>query len=248
MEDNNICAVILCAGKGSRLAPVTNEIPKSLIEVKSIPLIEYKLESLVGLVNRVIIVIGYLGDKIKEKYGNKFKDLNLIYVKQKELLGTGHAILSTKNYLTKDSINNNYQNNSKFSKFIVLNGDDIYSKEDIENLLQYDLAILSLEVQNPQKFGVLTIDENNHLIEINEKPQNPKSNLINIGCYVLDTSIFDYELKLSLRGEYEIVDYLNYLISIKKQIKVIKVKNYWIPVNNFEELEYANNYDFQENN
>ncbi len=226
-----IKAILLCAGVGSRLAPLTDNLPKALVEVKSKPLIEYKLDILKNKVSEVIIVIGYLGEKIKQKYGDKYGGLKLFYVEQKELLGTGNALICAKKYLDQND------------KFIVLNGDDIYFKQDIEKLLNLDFGVLGFEVENPQNFGVLILDEKSNLIDIVEKPKQFISNIANIGCYAFNYSIFEHELKLSSRGEYEIVDYLKYLIEKGEKIKVEKVKN-WLPVNNFKELEIANNYKF----
>ncbi len=222
-------AIILCAGIGNRLKPLTDNIPKSLVEVNGKTLLEYKLEILNDLVDEVIIVIGYQGDKIKKKFGHKYNNLSIKYCEQKELLGTGHAILQAKNLINSD-------------KFIVLNGDDIYERNDIKNLLKNDFAILSIEVSNPHFFGVLKLYENLYLKEIIEKPKNPPSNLINVGCYVFNSSIFDFELKKSKRGEYEIIDYLTELVNIGKKIKVEKINGVWLPINDFNQLEIAKKY------
>ena len=96
--ETKIKAILLCAGVGSRLAPLTDNLPKALVEVKSKPLIEYKLEILKTRVSEVIIIIGYLGEKIKEKYGDNYTGLKLRYVEQKELLGTGNALICAKDY------------------------------------------------------------------------------------------------------------------------------------------------------
>ena len=103
--------------------------------------------------------------------------------------------------------------------------------------------MLGFEVEAPQNFGVLILDDNSNLIDIVEKPKQFISNMANIGCYVFNYSVFEHELKLSSRGEYEIVDYLKYLIEKGEKIKV-ETATAWLPVNNFKELEIANNYKF----
>lgn len=222
----NKSAVILCAGKGSRLSPITNEIPKVLVEVRGKSLLDYKFESLEGLVDEVVLVVGYKKELIENRYGDTFCDLPIKYVHQRELLGSGHALMQARKHLN--------------GKFLVLNGDDIYSRQDIESLLRFEYGILAQEVDKPQNFGVLKVDDKGNLQKIIEKPVNPPSNLVNIGCYLLDTQIFDFELKKSSRGEFELVDYLDYLISVGKNIKVQSTKDKWYPVNNFEELEIVN--------
>ena len=217
-------AIILCAGRGTRLAPLTDKIPKVLIEVNNKTLLEYKLENLQNIVEEVILIVGNKKEKIIEKIGNQYGNLKIKYCEQKEPLGSGHALLQAKD-LIKD-------------EFIVLSGDDFYSKKDLENFAKEKFAIIGIEVEKPQTFGILEIDKENNLIKIEEKPQNPKSNLASIGVYAFNTSIFEKILEKSHRGEYEIIDYLNHLIEKGKKIKVLKT-NSWMPINNFEELEKA---------
>jgi len=216
--------VILCAGKGTRLAPLTDGIPKSLVDVNGKSILEHKLSLLDGLVGEVILVVGHLGEKIKEKIKDNYGGLKIKYVEQKEILGSGHAVLQTKELLK--------------GEFIVLNGDDFYSKEDLKNLLNEKFAISGFELEDPRNFGVLELDSEGNLVEVEEKPENPKSNLVNIGAYAFDVSIFEKELEKSPRGDYEIIDYLNYLVDKGEKIKVLKTIS-WLPVNNLKELEIA---------
>lgn len=214
-------AVILCGGKGKRLAPLTDNIPKVLVKVEGKSLLDYKLEILEGLVDEIIIVIGYKGDKIKDKIGNKYKNLKITYVIQKEPLGTGHALECAKEHL-KD-------------RFLVMNGDDIYSKDDIKKLIEYERAILAKKVEEPSSYGVMITDENNYLKKIIEKPQNFVSDLANTGCYVFDSSIFKNSLESSERGELEIMDFFKN----EKDIKVVEANGVWIAINDHYQLENA---------
>jgi NDP-sugar pyrophosphorylase family protein len=216
--------VILCGGRGIRLAPLTNNIPKVLVEINGKSLLEMKLDVLNDFVEEVILVVGYKGEKIVEKIGNSYKNLKIRYCWQKERLGTGHAIMQAEPLL-KD-------------EFLVLNGDDYYSKEDLIKLLDVKYGMFGHEVSNPSAFGILEIDSEGNLVKIDEKPQFPKSNLANIGAFAVDTSIFQKKLEKSHRGEYEYIDYINYLVSRGEPVKVLKAK-LWLPINNFEELEIA---------
>jgi len=216
--------VILCAGKGSRLSPLTDEVPKVLVDVNGRSILEHKLEMLEGFVDEIILIIGYRGEKIKEKIGNSYGKLKIKYCNQEVPLGSGHAILQARDLL--------------IDEFIVLNGDDFYSLDDLKKLSSEKFAILGLNIENPRNFGVLELDLNDNLKRIEEKPENPRSNWINIGAYAFDVSIFDKELEKSAKGEYEIVDYLNYLVEQEKNVRVLKT-SFWVPINNFEELEIA---------
>ncbi len=208
-----IAAVILAAGKSTRTYPLTLTKPKSLLKVLDKTILEHNLEQLDGLVKDVIIVVGYLGDKIKQKLGNKFGNLSIKYVEQKDQNGTGGAVLACKGFL-KD-------------RFLVLNGDDFYSKKDIEKCLKNKYCVLVKEVETPQNFGIVQLN-GKKIVGLEEKPERPKSNLANTGLYVFDKEIFEHSLQKTKRGEYEITDYIKYLIE-KKEIIAEKVSEYWIP-------------------
>jgi phosphoglucosamine mutase len=218
-------AVLLCAGKGKRLLPLTEEIPKPLVEVQGKSLIEHNLENLQGLVEEVILIIGYKGEKIKEKFGNSYGNLTIKYAVQEEMLGTGHALLQAKEFLRGD--------------FLLLNGDDLYAREDLEEILHHPQSILSYVVEEPSAFGVLKIDEEGNLLEMIEKPKEFISNLINIGCYHLGLSIFDVEVRKSERGEIEMPDFIDQRIEKGDCFQIFPASGYWIPVNNHEQLSQA---------
>lgn len=220
--DNKVQVVILCGGRGTRLAPLTDELPKVLVDVCGLSILEHKLEILDDIASEIILIVGYLGDMIREKIGDSYKGVPVKYVEQKEQLGTGHAILCAKEYLD--------------SRFMVLNGDDIYEKEDLLKLCEHEFAILAKEVENPKSFGVLELDHDGCLSNLIEKPDEPPSNLANMGVYVFTPDIFEYELPLSKRGEYEITDYVNFLLSKGEKINVVPT-NFWIPIGNVDQLE-----------
>lgn len=219
-------AVILAAGKGTRLQPLTNELPKGLIKVQNKPILEYVFDSLLSLnIEEIIVIIGYKGKLIQEYFSSNYKQIPIRYIIQEEQLGTGHALNLAKNYVTKE--------------FLVLNGDDIYSSKDLVNLSNNSFAILSQKVDQPESFGVI-IQEHNILKNIVEKPRKFISNKINVGAYKLTTQIFNHTLEKSQRGEYEIIDYLNYIIqNSEEDIKVVDLEEYWIPINTLEQLKIA---------
>lgn len=221
---NKVQVIILCGGKGTRFLPLTENIPKVLVEICDRTVLEHKLDALVDIASEIILVVGYLKEKIIESIGDNYNGVPIRYVEQKEQLGTGHAMNCCKEFL-------NY-------KFMVLNGDDIYSKSDLETLADCEFGIIGMEVINPSSFGVLEIDREDNLVRLIEKPESPPSNLVNVGAYMFTTDIFTFELKLSSRGEYEITDYLNFLIKNGGSIKVIPT-NFWLPVGNPDELNTA---------
>lgn len=209
-----IQAVILAAGKSTRTYPLTITKPKPLLKILDKTIIEHNLEALNGLVNEVIIVVGYKKEMIKKTIGNNYKNIKIKYIEQKQQLGTGHAVKIVEKYI-KD-------------RFILFGGDDLFSKEDISQCIKHNLCILAQKVDQPKKFGILEL-KGNSLKKIIEKPSNPKNNLANTGLYVLNKQIFNATPGKSKRNEIEFTDFVNELAK-KEKIIVEKVKDYWLPI------------------
>jgi bifunctional UDP-N-acetylglucosamine pyrophosphorylase/glucosamine-1-phosphate N-acetyltransferase len=209
-------AVILAAGKSTRTYPLTLTKPKPLLKVANKTIIEHNLKQIEGFVDEVIIVIGYKSEMVKRFLGNKFGKVKIKYVIQNEALGNADALK-----LASKKIK---------GKFILMFGDDLYSKKDIELLLKYDNAMLAKKVSNPECFGVLKTNRG-IFCKVAEKPKRFISNLVNIGCFVFSKEIFNVldKIKLSKRGEYELTDAYN-LFAKKKKIKVVQARDYWLPL------------------
>ena len=207
-------AVILAAGKSTRTYPLTLERPKPLLKVAGKTILEHNLEELFGLVEDVIIITGFRHEMIEEYLGESYKGMKIRYVEQKEQLGTGHALMQAKEFLK--------------GRFLVLMGDDLFSRKDIESCLAHKYCVLAKEVENPENFGIF-IAENGILKDVVEKPKKFFSNLANTACYVLDEKIFNSEIEKSERGEYELTDLLRNLCR-REEIFVEKVADYWLPV------------------
>jgi len=208
-------AIILAAGKGTRLIPLTETKPKPMLRIANKPILEYNLEALHRLVDEVFIIVGYKKEKIMEYFGNSYKGIKITYIIQKEICGTGNAVLQAESFVK--------------GSFLVMNGDDIYSREDIKPCLTYKYSILAKEVSDPERFGVLKIKED-HLDEIIEKPKQFVSNLANTALYKVDDSVFSLlkKIKKSKRKEYEFVDAVSELAKKEKIVCVI-AKN-WLPI------------------
>lgn len=210
-------AVILAAGKSTRSYPFTLTRPKALLRILDKTLLEHTFDQLKGIVDEIIIVVGYMKEKIIEKFGKEYNGMKLTFVEQKEQNGTGGALLCAKDFLK--------------GKFIVLNGDDIYSAKDIKECVKHDYSIMGMEIDDPEKWGIIEVKDEK-VIGFEEKPsaEDAKSNIGNAGLYVLDEEIFKYELPKTERGEYEIVDYIKHLIKDGKEVKCHTVSDYWLPV------------------
>ncbi|UCE05924.1 MAG: NTP transferase domain-containing protein [bacterium] len=208
-------AVILVAGKSTRTYPLTLTRPKPLLPIGDKTIIEYLLEQLEGLVDEVILIVGYRKEMIQQHLGMKWKHLKIIYCEQTPQKGTGHAVLQAEPFV-KD-------------RFIVMNGDDIYDRIDIEQLLNYKYAALVRYEEDPSLFGVYHVDEQNRVLNLIEKPKEFVGNLTNVGCYIVDRTIFDIirNTPLSERGEIEITSSVLSLAK-KEDFYVHPIKGFWL--------------------
>ncbi len=205
--------VILAAGEGKRMHPLTFTRPKVMLPLGNKPLLEWNLYNAkkAGL-RDFIIIVGYKSNMVREYFKDgKEWGVNITYLNQGKPLGTAHALGLLRNFV---------------DDFLVLNGDTIFGKKDIQQVLQYKWAMGIFEVDNPSSYGVVELRKEK-VVQIYEKMEHPPSNCINAGIYRLNKDIFGYIKKtpLSPRGEYEITDTLN-LFAQKHSLGAIKLEEW----------------------
>ncbi|MFW9782682.1 MAG: sugar phosphate nucleotidyltransferase [Candidatus Heimdallarchaeota archaeon] len=215
-------AIILAAGLGKRMKPHTDIYQKSMIEVHGKPLLEYIIEGLIfaGLTN-IVIVVGYLKEQVIDYFqGGKKWNVSIEYVEQKELNGTGGALLICEKYVEEN-------------QFFLTWGDVLLSytvyKEVINTFLKEspNFILVTNYTNDPFK-GAAVYCENNYCSSIVEKPPKGKSKsyLNNAGVFIFSTEIFAIlkQLKPSIRGEIELTDAINYGINKRKwKVRVVKM-------------------------
>jgi UDP-N-acetylglucosamine diphosphorylase / glucose-1-phosphate thymidylyltransferase / UDP-N-acetylgalactosamine diphosphorylase / glucosamine-1-phosphate N-acetyltransferase / galactosamine-1-phosphate N-acetyltransferase len=212
-------AVILAAGKGSRIYPFSLQKPKPLIEVANKPVLVHNLDQLLGIVDEVILVVGYKKDQIMEYLGDRYQNIKIKYVVQEEALGTGHAVSLAEKHI--------------HGHFIVMNGDDLFSRTDIKNIVQFDNCILLAPKDDVSAFGVVEVKDG-LVVDFIEKPKDGEklsSNLVNTGLYCFTPYIFPI-LKLlpkSQRGEFEVTDAVKHIASLGK-MHYQTLQGFWLPV------------------
>jgi len=211
-------AIILAAGASTRTNPLTLDRPKPLLPLLNKPLLQHTLEQLDGLVEEVILVVGYRREQIRDRFGDQFGRLRLTYCVQEEQLGTGHALRQASAFVS--------------NCFLVLNGDDLVHRRDLEAMASYRYGILGAPVKDPRPFGVLELDDEGYVTNIIEKPkhfQGPA--LVNTGVFVLQLDAFEMLAAVgpSSRGEYELVDIVR-LLPPGDRCRVATVQEYWLPV------------------
>ncbi len=180
-------AVVLAAGEGKRMRPLTLKTPKPLLKISGKPIIDYVLESLSGEIDEVVIVVGYLGNQIKNYIGPKNRHMKVKYVTGSNK-GSAYSLIAAKKHL-------------KNQRFLVVQGDEIPHPRDIKNCLAKNFSVLVFESKNPSAHGIGYLSKDGSLAKIIEKPQKPKSNLGVNGVMVLNSDIFNYQPQL-MRGEY----------------------------------------------
>jgi len=215
--------VILAAGKGTRLRPLTETIPKPLVLVAGKPLLDHIIDALPSAVDELIIVTGYLENKIKDYCGSEYKGRKVTYVHQEEQKGTAPAL-----WLCKDLLK---------GRFLFMFADDIHGADDIARVASYSRALLTMPTKNPERFGIVVRHPDGTLAEFVEKPVHPPSNLASTGMMVLDTHIFEFELPKETNGEYYLTDVIAEY-SKKYPVAVVE-ENLWIPIGYPEDIVRA---------
>lgn len=194
--------VVLAAGKGKRLRPITETRPKPLVPILDKPLMYWLLRSAKSIgIERAVIVASYLREQVinvLSKYIDQL-GIDLKFVDQKEELGTAHALLTASNYIDDDAL--------------VVYGDLFLEKDALEKVMikgtkQNKFIVAGTEVRNPQYYGVI-VHEGDRVLDIIEKPKEPSfSNLVNTGIYYIPHRLFKFLkfIQPSPRGEYELTD------------------------------------------
>ncbi|ERG99899.1 MAG: UDP-N-acetylglucosamine diphosphorylase/glucosamine-1-phosphate N-acetyltransferase [Haloquadratum sp. J07HQX50] len=220
--------VILAAGQGTRMRPLTNPRPKPLLPVAGKPLCAHVLDACAEVVDRYVLVTSYRGNLIRETFDDAYRGTPITYIEQDAPQGTADAVDAVSNVV--------------HGEFIVLNGDVVIDSELPNSLAATPgTAIASTPVENPTSYGVLSTDGDT-LAAIFEKPADPPTNLANVGAYAFEPSIFDAisDTPKSDRGEYEITDSIRRELERGTSISVVEYSGHWLDVGRPWELLTAN--------
>jgi glucose-1-phosphate thymidylyltransferase len=238
---NSRKGIILAGGIGSRLHPLTQIISKHLLPVFDKPMIYYPLSTLMLAGIREILIISTPQDLPKYKKllkSGKQWGLKLSYIEQKKPNGIAEALILGKDFI-------------KDSPSCLILGDNIYHGNDLSNILKdavndkNNSTIFVYQVKDPERFGILSIDEKGNPKKITEKPKSPKSNLAITGLYFFPKGVSSRakDLKPSKRGELEISE-LNqtYLNDKRLKVKILNRGFTWLDTGTFDSLLEASNF------
>jgi NDP-sugar pyrophosphorylase family protein len=217
-------AIILAAGLGTRLRPHTLQTPKPLLPVQGRPILDWALGALPAEVDRVLVVIHYLGEQIEAYLRTQQHFREWQVVRQEQPRGTGDALRSCRDAIRSD-------------RFLVLNGDDLYGAADLARLAACSAGVLVAPVDEPRRFGIAFLKPDGSLDRLVEKPPLEGRQLANTGAYVFPSNVFDTELSVSSRGEYEATDYVTALAR-QQRVEVVECR-FWLPIGTIEVWQAA---------
>lgn len=208
------------------MGPLTERLPKPMLEVAGKTLLEHKFDALPEDVHEIVIIVGYLKETIAAKFGDAYKGKKIIYVEQENIVGgTMDALLQAKQYLTE--------------KFLVMMGDDIYTKEDIRAVLTHDWALLVQRVPDTKVGGRVIIDVDHHVTDIIENGEGEGA--VSTNMFALDPRIFDYPAVPKKAGSEELGLPQTVVAASKASgipLNVVEATR-WIQITNPEDLASA---------
>lgn len=215
-------AIVLCAGEGSRLRPLTFSRPKHLLPVAGKPILGWALDALQDCgISEVAIIIGHRGEEIVQYAGDGSEwGMAVSYLHQDRPAGIGHAVSLAQDFAGDDP-------------FIVYLGDNLFEhglRAFVETLErdEWDAGLMLKSVPDPQRFGVAEVD-GSRVVRVVEKPKDPPSDLAIVGVYAFHRSVFDIiaGLEPSWRGEIEITDAIQGLISSGAKVTASRAQGTW---------------------
>ncbi|WP_248904425.1 bifunctional sugar-1-phosphate nucleotidylyltransferase/acetyltransferase [Halocatena marina] len=217
--------IILAAGEGTRMRPLTHSTPKPMLPVADRPLVAHTADAAIAAgANELVFVVGYEAESVRSYFGDEYEGVPVNYATQEEQLGTAHAVHAAKEHID--------------GPFVVLNGDDLYDQASIAALFEGGPAVASFRVDNPSDYGVLSVEDGN-VTGIVEKPADPPSDLVNAGAYVFPSEAREWlSVPQSERGEHELTDVLARVIEAQDVRTVVLER--WLGVGRPWELLEAN--------
>jgi bifunctional UDP-N-acetylglucosamine pyrophosphorylase/glucosamine-1-phosphate N-acetyltransferase len=224
-------AIVLAAGAGTRLKPITNNIPKAMILINGKPMLQILLEQLkTAGINEMVIIVHYMKDKIIDYFGDGSKfGVRISYAEQKEMLGTADAVSYAEPYITEE-------------KFLLVYCDSLFETDLLKRLMSHENAdgvFTCRAVEDPRRFGVI-LTAGKKITKFIEKPETPISNLASFSIFVMPKEIFEACKKIPKgpKGEYWITDAIQLMID-DGMIFEYEISEYVLDIGTLEQYKEA---------
>jgi glucose-1-phosphate thymidylyltransferase len=228
-------AVVLAAGEGTRLRPLTEDKPKGLVDVDGKPILSHCFEQLVALgADKLVVVVGYKKEQIIDYYDDRFEDVPITYTHQRDQNGLAHALLTAEEHVDGD--------------FMLMLGDNIFNANLRDVVRRHredraDAAFLVEEVpwEEASRYGVCDTNDYGEITDVIEKPEDPPTNLVMTGFYTFTPAIFHacHLVQPSDRGEYELSDAVDLLLQSGRTIDAIGLEGWRIDIGYPEDRDEA---------
>ena len=212
-------AVVLAAGEGIRLRPLTANRPKPMLPAGTQPILEHVLDALIDAgISDIHLVVGYKANRVRSYFGPTYRDVPLTYHTQTNQLGSGHALLQA-----RDGLN---------GSFLLVNGDQVIDSRIVERVGDHHATTATLSVvEGPQaaNYGAVTLD-NDEITALTERPSEGDFRLFNAGVYALTQEIFETLDTLSVdRGELPITDAVQAMIDDREHtVTGVRTDHFWM--------------------
>jgi glucose-1-phosphate thymidylyltransferase len=234
-------ALILAGGAGTRLRPITHTRAKQLVPVANTPILFYGIRAMVEAgISDIGVIVGDTGSEVREALGNGSAfGATITYLPQDAPLGLAHCVLIARDFLGDDD-------------FVMYLGDNLLEQDLGAFVAAFEAArasadppvaqILLKQVPDPHRFGIATLDDHGHVVALVEKPADPPSDLALVGVYLFDPTIHDAvrAIEPSARGELEITDAIQWLISSGHRVRTELLTGWWIDTGKLTPLLEAN--------
>ena len=231
-------AVLLAAGRGTRMREMTAELPKPMLEVRGKPVLQFIVEGLRDAgVREFLIIVGYQAETVQNFFGDGSRyNIAIQYATQLVQDGTGRVVDLARNFAAQ-------------SAFVLSYGDILVDSENYKRIVDLpdnrEAIITVKRGEDVSKGGAVFVNDRMELVDIREKSKadQTRSPWYNAGLYAFRTSIFDFTVKLkrSPRGEYELTDAIRDLAQSGKKIKALEIIGEWADVRDPEILAKLNN-------
>ena len=213
-------AIVLAAGEGSRLRPLTRHRPKPMLPAATKPILEYVFDELIEAgITDLTLVVGYGKERVQSHFGPTYRNVPIRYVTQGKQLGSGHALLAAAEVVD--------------GPCLVVNGDQLVDRQIVRDVIaghgDADATLGLIRRRDVSEYGGVLLDDDDAVIEIVERPRDDRNYLLNAGVYALEPHVFETIRAAEPRaGEHSLIDGLSRLIDADRTITGVVSEGVWV--------------------